>query len=123
MNIKEFKESCLRDADRLWNIIHHKVYDPRTEDVYDTCSEAAKDITDEVCEMIIDLTDMVPEWTPVREKVPDKAVKVLAYFNDGYEKRITLAVRYENGWYDLVNYCMTNDIKYWMDLPEVEELI
>ena len=121
MNIKEFKESCLKDADRLWDVVHHKVYDPRTEDVYDTCSEEAKETTSEICEMIIDLTDMIPEWVPSWESLPDKGVMVLAYFDDGYDKRVTLAVHYENGWYDLTHYCMTQDIRYWMNLPTAPE--
>lgn len=121
MTIKEYKEDCLKNADRLWDIVHNKVYDPRTEDVYDTCSEAAKDMASEICEMIIDLTEKIPEWTPSWEKLPEKGKTVLAYFNDGYEDRVTLAVHYDNGWYDYTHYCMTGDIKYWMELPEKPE--
>ena len=121
MTVKQLKEEFRKVADEIDDKAHAEWYDPFKDEVYEMCPECVQKAATDTCDAITEMLDMIPEWTPAWEELPEKGKMVLAYYDNGYENRITLAVHYENGWYDYTHYCMTQDIKWWMELPQTPE--
>lgn len=66
------------------------------------------------------------KWISVKEKLPDDASDVLAYYDDGTESRTIPANYYKRCWYDCVFNRPISDlksgfIKYWMPSPKPPE--
>ena len=80
-------------------------------------------------DFVISMVEMLSErsqWISVKDRLPDDASDVLAYYNDGTEIRIIPANYYKRCWYDCVfNRSIadleTGFIRYWMSLPEPPE--
>lgn len=67
------------------------------------------------------------KWISVKDKLPDDASDVLAYYDDGTESRIIPVNYYKQCWYDCVfnraiDGLETGFIKYWMSLPKAPEV-
>lgn len=67
------------------------------------------------------------EWTSVKDRLPDDASDVLAYYDNGTESRIIPANYYKGCWYDCVFNRSIDDsetgfIGYWMPLPELPRI-
>ncbi len=68
-------------------------------------------------------TTVPSKWISVKERLPDDASDVLAYYDDGTESRIILVNYYKRCWYDCIfnrpiDDMETGFIGYWMPLPE-----
>lgn len=64
-----------------------------------------------------------PKWISVKDRLPDDASDVLAYYDDGTESRIIPVNYYKRRWYDCVFNRSIDDLEtgfigYWMSLPE-----
>ena len=64
-----------------------------------------------------------PQWISVKDRLPDDASDVLAYYDDGTESRIIPVNYYKRRWYDCVFNRSIDDLEtgfigYWMSLPE-----
>lgn len=71
-------------------------------------------------------TNVLGKWISVKDRLPDDASDVLAYYDDSTESRIIPANYYKGCWYDCVfNHPIegleTGFIKYWMSLPKAPE--
>jgi len=67
-----------------------------------------------------------PQWISVKDRLPDDASDVLAYYNNGTESRVIPVNYYKGCWYDCVfnrsiDNLETGFIGYWMSLPEPPE--
>lgn len=65
-------------------------------------------------------------WISVKDRLPDDASDVLAYYDDGTERRTIPANYYKRCWYDCVfnrpiSDLETGFIKYWMPSPKPPE--
>lgn len=80
-------------------------------------------------DFVISMVEMMSKrerWISVKDRLPDDASDVLAYYNDGMEVRIIPANYYKRCWYDCVFNRSIDDletgfIRYWMSLPELPE--
>ena len=66
------------------------------------------------------------QWISVKDRLPDDASDVLAYYDDGTESRIILANYYKQRWYDYffnrsIHDLETGFIGYWMSFPKTPE--
>lgn len=71
-------------------------------------------------------TNVPSKWISVKERLPDDASDVLAYYDDGTERRTIPANYYKRCWYDCVfnrpiSDLETGFIKYWMPSPKPPE--
>ena len=76
-----------------------------------------------LCEKIMELLKEQPQWISVKDRLPDDASDVLAYYDDGTESRIIPVNYYKRRWYDCVFNRSIDDLEtgfigYWMSLPE-----
>ena len=67
------------------------------------------------------------QWISVKDRLPDDASDILAYYDDGTESRIIPVNYYKGCWYDCVfnraiDGLETGFIKYWMSLPKAPEV-
>ena len=61
----------------------------------------------------------IPKWIPVTERLPENDSGVLAFYDDGIESRIIPATFHpKSGWYDCLFNMPSENISYWMPLPE-----
>ena len=63
------------------------------------------------------------QWISVKDRLPDDASDVLAYYDNGTESRIIPVNYYKRRWYDCVFNRSIDDLEtgfigYWMSLPE-----
>jgi len=76
---------------------------------------------------LVDMQPAIGDWISVKDKLPDDASDVLAYYDDGTESRIIPVNYYKGCWYDCVfnraiDGLETGFIKYWMSLPKAPEV-
>lgn len=65
------------------------------------------------------IKDREPQWIPVTERLPENDSGVLAFYDDGIESRIIPATFHpKSGWYDCLFNMPSENISYWMPLPE-----
>ena len=104
----------LIDADALW-------HNMETADWYNNADR------DEVAEPLVLHSPTIGGWISVKDRLPDDASDVLAYYDDGTESRIIPVNYYKGCWYDCVfnraiDGLETGFIKYWMLLPKAPEV-
>lgn len=66
--------------------------------------------------------EAIPHWIPVTERLPENDSGVLAFYDDGIGSRIIPATFHpKSGWYDCLFNMPSENISYWMPLPEPPE--
>lgn len=60
------------------------------------------------------VSELMPQWIPVSERLPDDRVRVLAC----YDGRVVTAELFEGLWHWIEGKTFTTHVTHWMPLPE-----
>lgn len=95
-----------------------------SEETLRSCVE--QDLSELYSDVDVKLLKTRSPWISVKDRLPDDASDVLAYYDDGTESRTIPANYYKRCWYDCVfnrpiDDLKTGFIKYWMPSPKPPE--
>lgn len=75
---------------------------------------------------LLELLREQPQWISVKDRLPDDASDVLAYYDCGDTGQVMFVNYYKNNWYDAVFNDLIDDLEqgcitHWMSLPKPPE--